>query len=102
MKFLANTKLIINLSIIFTTLSVVYFIVVLTNLQKREADIKDEDRAKFEFCISDAMSNYLKEWNFQCKQIKQSDCSTLPGLNAVRLTNELRESQLTCVKLYKN
>ena len=102
MKFLANTKLIINLSIILTTLSVLYFLVVVTNLQKREADTKDEDRAKFELCLSDAMSDYLREWNSQCAQIKQAKCDTLPGLIAMRITNEWKENKLTCAKLYKN
>ena len=101
MKFLANTKLIINLSIILTTLSVVYFIVVITNLQKREADIKDEDRAKFESCLSDAINDYLREWNSQCSQIKQAKCDTLPGLIAMRITNEWKENKLNCAKLYK-
>lgn len=40
MKFLENTKLIINLAIIFTTLSVVYFLVVFTSIQKKKPTLK--------------------------------------------------------------
>jgi len=66
MKFLTNTKVIINLSIILTTLSVVYFLVVTANIQKREANIKDEDRARFDSCLLNSEESYLKEWNSQC------------------------------------
>ncbi len=102
MKFLENTKLIINLAVIFITLSIVYFLVVFTNLQKRAADIKDEDRTKFESCLSEEMQNYLSEWRLQCvENKKETNCTTLPGYVAIRLTNEWKENKLNCAKLYK-
>lgn len=102
MKFLENTKLVINLAIILVTLSVVYFLVVFANLQKRAANIKDEDRAKFESCLSEEMQNYLSEWRLQCVENKKgADCTTLPGYVAIRLINEWKENKLNCAKLYK-
>lgn len=101
MRFLTNTKLIINLSIILTTFSVVYFLVVITNLQKRESEIKDEDRARFDSCLLNSEESYLKEWNSQCAQLKQAKCDTLPGLVAMRVNDELKENKLSCAKLYR-
>jgi hypothetical protein len=102
MKFLENTKLVINLAITLTTLSVVYFLIVFTNIQKRVANIKDEDRAKFESCLSEAMQSYLSEWRLQCAENKKDvNCTTLPSYVGVKLTNEWKENKLNCAKLYK-
>lgn len=102
MKFLENTKIIVNLSIILTTLSVVYFLVVLANLKAQEIDIKNENRVNFDICIDQALKEYRNQWNFQCKENKKSEnCSSLPGIFSSKIIDDLKEDKINCAKLYK-
>jgi hypothetical protein len=102
MKFLGNAKVALNIAIIIVALSISYFLVVAANIQKREANNKDLDRAKFESCLSLAFSEYMNQWNFQCVQSKKPEnCTSLSGLASVGITNQLREDKLNCAKLYK-
>ena len=60
-----------------------------------------EDREEFNSCIKIASSNYLEEWNSQCKQDnKPKECGLSIGLGS-QLKNYRLEEFSVCAKLYR-
>lgn len=101
MKFLHNTKLITNLSIVITTISVSYFLISLTNIQQEEMTLKRENIIKFEECLIEAYKEYSHQWNFQCSENKkQENCNSLPRYVSDEIINRLRGDKLSCAQLY--
>ena len=94
MKFLNNTKSLVNLAlVIFLLLASCYL------LTKISFEI--EDREKFNLCLENASSNYIEEWNYQCKQENKSKGCQLPIGLASQLKNYRLEEYSVCAKLYR-
>jgi hypothetical protein len=95
MKFLNNTKSLVNLVLmIFLFLASCYLLLTMA--------FEIEDREKFNLCKQRAFSNYMKEWNSQCKQNNKSEeCEHLPFASATQLNSDLIEQQSICAKLYR-
>ena len=95
MKFLNNTKSLVNLVLmIFLFLASCYLLLTMA--------FEIEDREEFNLCKQRAFSNYMKEWNSQCKQNNKSEeCEQLPFTLATQLNSAHIEMQSICAKLYR-
>jgi hypothetical protein len=94
MKFLNNTKSLVNLALmIFLFLASCYLLLTMA--------FEIEDREKFNLCTQRASSNYLEEWNSQCKQENRSKECQLPLGLASQLKNYRLEEFSVCAKLYR-
>lgn len=94
MKFLNNTKSLVNLALmIFLFLASYYLLLTI--------EFKIEDREKFNFCLEQARPEYKELWNSQCKRHNKSEDCGLPSDIGAYLNSNFIEQKSVCAKLYR-